>query len=160
MLLTVAHPTTGAAHTFKLQPDDARWLELLIGNEMSTWRNAQTGDGESGHCGHCQGTGLARPSLAGNPDPYDPDWHCTQHGESGVGEYACGDCAAEGQEEAEAEAGPLPDIKDVERIEVDFISAADGKVLRTATVYPRHGETIEQAVERANYTARTGRLTR
>ncbi len=151
-LLTIAHPTSGAAHTIPLPPEAARWFELLVGNELTTCRNAHLG--ESGACGHCRGTGLARPSLADDPDPYDPDWHCTQHGESGMNEYACGDCAAEARI-----ADSPPDVEDIERIEVDFIGAADGKVHRTATVYPRPGETAEQAIERAKYSARTGRLT-
>ncbi|WP_438297633.1 hypothetical protein [Streptomyces sp. HUAS TT7] len=49
--------------------------------------------------------------------------------------------------------------EDVERVEVDVVDAY-GQVIRTATAFPRPGETLEHAVERATYSARTGRLSR
>ena len=61
-LLTVTHPTTGATHTIALPPEQARRIEVLVANEMDTCRNAH--QDEPGHCGHCRGTGTARPSLA------------------------------------------------------------------------------------------------
>ncbi|MFD9824867.1 hypothetical protein [Streptomyces violascens] len=49
--------------------------------------------------------------------------------------------------------------EDVERVEVDLVDVY-GRVIRTAAVFPRPGETLEHAVDRANYSARTGRLSR
>ncbi|MFJ2419265.1 hypothetical protein [Streptomyces brevispora] len=57
VIVTVIVSATGEQHRVPIEPGQLDWVTALVRGELDTFRNAHS-DG-TGHCGHCQGTGLA-----------------------------------------------------------------------------------------------------